>query len=438
MRRSRIGCLLGVVFGLACTVAAWADGGFSIRVTSETLSEMDMGAQQAFLLRSKDAQTLYIQSSVTGKIDDFAWVLPLPANPTSVSKAPKDLFRLLNDLTAPRVVNECYHSSGSHSSLGCLGGSSSSSMSTPGTPEDSQKADTDLVQVLSAGEVGSFAYEVIASESSSDLLSWLRTNRYQVPAGAETLFADYVAQGYVFLVAKVARTLDPAVSLNSLPALAIGFPVNAPLVYPMRFTAYSAGAPVPVLLYVAQKDAIPALSEGGGYAESHIAEWLAANETYDAALSKALAKKAAVVLQMRYRLSDIWKLDAEVGGGQFRSATYRYGQAALPYADYDPESIALLASLLNDPTYVWARWYAKLTAAEMNADMALTSVAYEASVWVDPVVHTEICAARKSAPAGGASLAPAPPAFSFGLAPWLLLLVAFGLRMRARRHLHRA
>jgi hypothetical protein len=98
------------------------------------------------------------------------------------------------------------------------------------------------VEVIGREDVGGYDVTRLASNDREALDTWLDENGYEVPDGAEPIFASYIRQGWKF----VAIRLAPG-SEGRLKPLRVGFKTAIP-VYPMRLSQLST-RPVDLTLY---------------------------------------------------------------------------------------------------------------------------------------------------------------------------------------------
>ncbi|RJO73964.1 MAG: DUF2330 domain-containing protein [Myxococcales bacterium] len=402
-KKIRIVLMVAATLAMVGLETAYANGGYFGRktVASERLAANSMGAQQAFLLRTDDAFTLYLQSSVVGNLDDFGWILPLPAEPTEVREGPPDLFRMLDDMTAPRIIlyKEVSHEEEELEFPGCQGSESAAVGDGGGLEAEIEESSQGMVEVLGAGVVGDFSYEILSAEESDALTDWLARNDYEIPVALYPLLADYVEEGFLFLAAKARRDVDPQNAAHRLPPMAITFPRETPMIFPMRLTALSAGERVPVLLYAAARSSVM-LADGGEWREAEAERNVCSIDEYKQILSAHL-RKDPCNLAIQYRLSfDQWHAEGEealsyYGDGMWDSNLFYRG---VNMAGYDAESWSIISSMVkvNDDYYdnysydpdcnQWeegcqegepeaeyglTRWYGELSAEAMRTDILI-------------------------------------------------------------------
>jgi hypothetical protein len=109
----------------------------------------------------------------------------------------------------------------------------------------------DGIEVHSRSLVGSFDVAVVGAESVSaaaELQEWLKNEGFNVPVTARSVIADYAADGWLFVAAKLRGGLDVKGGPLTPHPLAVRFKATS-AVYPMRLTAVENG-PLSLDLYV--------------------------------------------------------------------------------------------------------------------------------------------------------------------------------------------
>ena len=71
--------------------------------------------------------------------------------------------------------------------------------------------------------VGEYDIVILSAEQSDGLSTWLNTNGYKIPAGAEQVLGSYIKQGTRFFVAKVNLEEQAKTGLQTLRPLQIAF-----------------------------------------------------------------------------------------------------------------------------------------------------------------------------------------------------------------------
>jgi len=197
--------LLAAAVVVAVPSQLWADG--MVIPPANYEGSLEEQSQEAMIIfQSSDipggaTEDLILKITVEGAVDQFAWVIPLPNQPT-VKKADAKLFKELYDYVAYRLRPRM-----KKGSMGKLGGSF-------GAPEAA--AD---VKVLSREIVGSYDVAVVRENRPGTLNKWLGDEGYQRIRSGEEVIEFYRRKGYVFTCVKVSDTeltADKPVDLHPL------------------------------------------------------------------------------------------------------------------------------------------------------------------------------------------------------------------------------
>ncbi len=250
--------LLALVLFLALIFAqqsALADGKY---FGAATLADSPAIASQRALVIWRDGrETLVVESTVRpGSSESLGWVVPLPAKPDSIGPCTPGTLKSLVSLLTPRILDwrtgedwmslgipalllslmVCFVmlTTGPKRLLGLLivlCGLLLIGLFLPALATARGFAAAG-VEVQSAGEVGSYDVSIISGDSSAAITDWLESNGFSCDAQAKSIFADYVAQGWCFAVAKLVRAHAGPMTPHPLK---LSFPTSKP-VYPMRLT----------------------------------------------------------------------------------------------------------------------------------------------------------------------------------------------------------
>jgi hypothetical protein len=174
-----------------------------------------------------------VQSKLRGEIDEFAWVIPIPAliNASDISVWESNnerFFQEINEKTQPEILFLKKGSTEVHY-IGCGG----SYMSKDDTSDMGPG-----VEVWDRMEVGPYEAAILSADNASTLIDWLGENNYVFPEGGENAVNFYVRKNWYFIALKV--TPGAGIIGNTgeycLPAIDISFPADKP-VYPMVLTS---------------------------------------------------------------------------------------------------------------------------------------------------------------------------------------------------------
>ncbi len=165
-------------------------------------------ASQVVLMREGTRTVLSMQNDYKGPPEKFALVIPVPVvlQKEQVKTLPREVFEKIDTLGAPRLVEywerdpcETDRFPGTGTGLGGIGGG------TKGTGAGGGGGDLG-VKVEAKFTVGEYEIVMLRAKDSGGLETWLRDEKYTIPAGSEPYFRPYVQSGSKFFVARV----DPA------------------------------------------------------------------------------------------------------------------------------------------------------------------------------------------------------------------------------------
>jgi hypothetical protein len=191
---------VGLAFSVACTFFAplsEAFCGFFVSGADRTLYN---DATFVVMARAGDQTILSMQNSYQGPPEDFAMVVPVPVvlRQDDVKTLPDDVFDRVDRLTAPRLVEYWEQNP-------CAGAKRPELSWAMSRPDDRNKELSPQARVVVEAEftVGEYEIVILSAGDSTALDSWLRDNKYKIPAGAEPVLRPYVTNGSKFFVAKV-------------------------------------------------------------------------------------------------------------------------------------------------------------------------------------------------------------------------------------------
>ncbi len=158
------------------------------------------------LMREGTRTVLSMQNNYQGPPEDFAMVIPVPVvlQEDNVKTLSNELFSHVDRLSAPRLVeyweqDPCYVEPPWDGNPMVR-----SSMLMPSPSVESAEEEDDLgVTIEAQFTVGEYEVAILSAKDSTGLDTWLRREKYTLPAGAEPLLRPYVEEGMKFFVAKV-------------------------------------------------------------------------------------------------------------------------------------------------------------------------------------------------------------------------------------------
>ena len=240
--------MLVIALLLIPSIPAFADGGFFASMGKDIYQP----SQKALIFYADGREDLILSVRYEGNASDFAWVVPVPAQP-AVDVADPELFWELAELTRLFLPPE---------SEGFLPGA----VSPP------------AVTVLEEKAVGPYDVAILAAEDPAALVDWLNSNGYSFPEAGEEILNEYISRQWYFVASKIS-TGEEATGLaeGTIEPLVLSFRSDR-IVYPLRITSLSSDF-CEVLLYVFTEQ--PVVPEKYQFLSLNIAEQVAYFERED-------------------------------------------------------------------------------------------------------------------------------------------------------------
>lgn len=193
-------------------------------------ADMDVRAteQRAVMWLRDGTWEIHIQPVFPRQAGGAAWVVPFTVQPT-VEPGNADFFDQLELVTSPIFAKVCSEDSGGLFCFGCFGAKGDEAGLGEG-----DATGTIRVIVWEQGKVGDLDYVILSAFGGDNLVEWLNAQGYQLPAGAQSVIAEYETVGVYFFVARLAEDADPDKPLAPVRFI---LPDLHPPTYPMRLTA---------------------------------------------------------------------------------------------------------------------------------------------------------------------------------------------------------
>lgn len=162
-------------------------------------------SSQVVLVRDGNKNVVTMASDYQGKAKDFAMVIPVPTilKRKQIHVTNNAVIKHLDDYTAPRLVE--YHDDDPCQ----LPMMEMRNMAMPApvmAPRPSpmrRKAKKHGVTIEAQYTVGEYDILILSAKESGGLITWLTSEGYKLPKGAEPVVGSYLKQGMKFFVAKV-------------------------------------------------------------------------------------------------------------------------------------------------------------------------------------------------------------------------------------------
>ncbi len=192
-------------------------------------------ATMTVMMRDGKRTVLSMQNNYQGPPSDFAMVVPVPVvlQKENVKTLPKEIFDKVDQMAAPRLVeywehDPCAPMYKNKSGVRFRGGGGD-------MLESAKEEKKDAVKIEAQFKVGEYDIVILSANDSGALNTWLKTNKYNIPDGAEPVLRPYVEAGTKFFVAKV-------------DAKKVKFEGNKAVLSPLRFFYDSDTFSLPVRL----------------------------------------------------------------------------------------------------------------------------------------------------------------------------------------------
>ncbi|MFK7984682.1 MAG: DUF2330 domain-containing protein [Sandaracinaceae bacterium] len=203
--------------------------------------------------------TTVVQILYTGPSEEFAWILPVPAEPT-VDVGTDTLFQQLGQSTVPRFTTDRETTGTCRSQPSCRGywddrGWGPESEDSFGAAADAGVAppsDPD-VDVRLRANVGPYDVAVLAAGSADALREWLDDNGYLIPESAAGELDHYVELDHFFVALRLQKNRDA----GEIQPIVLTSASDEPCI-PIRLTRIATVPNMPITAYfLAERRARP-------------------------------------------------------------------------------------------------------------------------------------------------------------------------------------
>jgi hypothetical protein len=271
--RWRVSCLAVTICFLLLVPACLANG---IYYPEQATPQMpSIPVQRALITYRDGVETLVVESALTSRSTNVGWVLPVPAEPTQLACGDPDMLRVLSAFAGPRVVHDLteYWSLPVHIVVGVVPlvvlliacrrrrwvftglaiwlfavSLVLPSLTRAGT------GSSDGIAVSAVQRIGPYEITTLRAKTPDDLSAWLTGNGLlPLPQAQRAVVADYIQQGWTFLVTRLAAVAGEQMQP---PPIVATFPTPS-CTFPMRLTQF-AGSIARVELFIVARDAASA------------------------------------------------------------------------------------------------------------------------------------------------------------------------------------
>jgi hypothetical protein len=193
--------VVALVMSVCLPQVAAAFCGFYVSGSDQQLAA---DATQVVLMRKGTRTVLSMQNNYKGPAAAFAMVIPVPVvlKEADVKTLPKAVFESVERMGAPRLV-EYWEQDPCAPRVEYDMRRRSVAKPSPAPPAKSAAKEDLGVTIEAQFTVGEYQIVILSAKESTGLDTWLRREKYNIPAGAEPLLRPYVEGGMKFFVAKV-------------------------------------------------------------------------------------------------------------------------------------------------------------------------------------------------------------------------------------------
>jgi hypothetical protein len=226
--------------------------------------------------------TAHIQIQYAGDAKEFGWLLPLPAVP-ELKLGTDELFNQLIAQTQPKYkLNRVYEGNCSFDPARFGGGFNTSA---PAASEDGQGGGTregGPGVVVIQDSIGPYDYAVLRADSKDEMLSWLNTNHYFVPAGTDETVGPYIRPGAFFLALK----LRSGNSAGDLQPVVLSYKSDLPMI-PIVLTSTGAKPNMGVQVWMLGKGRAIPRNYYHTVINDALLDWVNGSQNYNDVIIKA-------------------------------------------------------------------------------------------------------------------------------------------------------
>ncbi|MCF6329348.1 MAG: DUF2330 domain-containing protein [Henriciella sp.] len=194
-------CALGLAtFALSAPAASAFCGFYVAKADTDLFND----ASKVVLVRDDERTVITMASDFRGDVSEFAMVVPVVDIPEreQINVANPALIDQLDEYTAPRLV-EYYDENPCEMRRYRKELAMSAPMPVGAMQNRMTEAEDMGVTIEAEYEVGEYDILILSAEESDGLITWLNSNGYRIPDGAEEIVGAYLKRGMKFFVAKV-------------------------------------------------------------------------------------------------------------------------------------------------------------------------------------------------------------------------------------------
>lgn len=199
-----------------------------------------------YVVEDDGALTMSVRILYQGTAEEFAWILPVPSEPT-LSLGSTAIFDALEPATRPRftssfrVEGTCatpprceYRDTGPVWTLDAAASDAAAPWDVGGGPG-----------VVVRGALGPFETVIIGDGTGTEIQAWLTANGYDIPVESVAILDEYLEGGSLF----VALRLRPDAAVDNIQPITLHFSEPTEPCLPIRLTRIATTGQLPILTY---------------------------------------------------------------------------------------------------------------------------------------------------------------------------------------------
>ena len=225
------------------TSTALACGGFFCDSINGSQPGVEQAGEIVVFEQSQGQVTMFVTVAYEGPADEFAWIMPLPAEP-EIGVGAQRMFDQLQ-INTGTVAGWTYNESGCRQSF-----TDASDADTDADADSDADADTDYgggpeVFVVQEEQVGPYDSVVLKTRETSELVDWLQLNGYNVPDSLDTALVPYLTPDAHFLALKLSKGKET----GDLTPVRLQYAAERPSI-PIQLTSVAAVDDMPLTVYM--------------------------------------------------------------------------------------------------------------------------------------------------------------------------------------------
>lgn len=243
-----------------------------------TVGEPVVQAGERIVFAHREGKVVaHIQIQYQGDARDFAWLLPLPAEP-DLRLGTEELFSRLEETTGPKFTLTQTSGDGCGGGIGC-GAAAAAFSRGDAAPPMMEEAGV----AVKESSAGPYDWAVVRADEKQPMLDWLADNGYFVPAGTQEAIDPYIRPGAYFLALK----LQAGQSLGDLQPVVVEYASERPMI-PIILTSVAANPDMGILVWVlGEHRAIPHNYQHVLINEEYV-DWAGAAKNYAEVVTRAI------------------------------------------------------------------------------------------------------------------------------------------------------